>query len=294
VYTSGAVKPGNPCQTCQPEVSVTAWTNANSTNCPVGQVCNAGACKAGCWIGGTYYVTDAKNPGNGCQSCQPNSSTTGWRNVADGAACGSGGVCYSATCGDCVPGRSRCKDTSMQQHCSGSGTWQNPVSCSAGTECVGDGDCLKSNGQACTSTGECATGACTTFYVDADGDGYAGSSSTERCGTTPPSGYISSSLGVDCCDTDANTHPVQTTYPPAQTGYFPVPNNCLSFDYDCNGYEELWSAFHYGCAYVLPGGGTAAGSWAGYPPGCGSSGSWCPCGGGSCIVPPAPTVQTCR
>jgi hypothetical protein len=38
-------------------------------------------------------------------------------------------------------------------------------------------------------------------------------------------------LGDDCCDTDPNTHP-------GQTSYFATRNACSSFDYDCNNVEE--------------------------------------------------------
>ena len=99
LYTSGAAKPGNPCQTCQPTISLTAWSNANSTTaCSAGQVCTAGACQAGCSIGGTYYLTDALNPSNACQACQPGTSTTAWTNLTAGTSCDAGKVCAANAC----------------------------------------------------------------------------------------------------------------------------------------------------------------------------------------------------
>ncbi len=50
-YPSGAANPANPCQTCQPAVSGSTWTNAsNGTGCGSGQVCSVGICRLGCWL----------------------------------------------------------------------------------------------------------------------------------------------------------------------------------------------------------------------------------------------------
>jgi hypothetical protein len=55
-----------------------------------------------CTIGVAAYPSNAGNPGNVCQYCNPSLSATGWSNQADGLACGAGagqycsaGVCSS-------------------------------------------------------------------------------------------------------------------------------------------------------------------------------------------------------
>jgi hypothetical protein len=66
-----------------------------------------------------------------------------------------------------------------------------------------------------------------TCYPDADGDTYYSSSGTSTCaGASCPQGY-SSSPGTDCCDSDANAKP-------GQTSYFAARNACGSWDYDCD------------------------------------------------------------
>lgn len=119
---------------------------------------------------------------------------------------------------------------------------------------------------ACNSCGSCNTGtigcdgACsvsapaggtlTTYYRDADGDGYGNPSVTiQSCATTPPSGYVAN--GSDCYDSNADAHPGQGTY-------FNVTRGDGSFDYNCDGvgnyasgaagpavtiYEPEWSSF---------------------------------------------------
>ena len=54
---------------------------------------------AACTIGGAPYATGAPNPNNGCQSCQPATSTSMWTNLADGTGCGNGQVCAGGSCG---------------------------------------------------------------------------------------------------------------------------------------------------------------------------------------------------
>lgn len=99
VYASAALDPNDPCQSCQPGTSTTAWSNvANGTACGTGEVCNSAACAAGCFISGTVHATGAIEPTNPCLSCQPGVSTTAWSNMANGTSCGTGGICVTGTC----------------------------------------------------------------------------------------------------------------------------------------------------------------------------------------------------
>ncbi|HEY3817732.1 MAG TPA: hypothetical protein VGL81_11200 [Polyangiaceae bacterium] len=97
-YESGAADPGNSCQTCQPTVSTSAWSDAaDGEACGSGETCKRGTCIAGCEIGAMYYAANAVNPSDACQSCQPGTSTTGWTNLGAGASCGAGCTCSAST-----------------------------------------------------------------------------------------------------------------------------------------------------------------------------------------------------
>jgi hypothetical protein len=67
------------------------------------------------------------------------------------------------------------------------------------------------------------------MYFDGDSDGY-GSGAIRRCGTKPIAGYVTRS--GDCCDTDPGAHPGATVASTSRTA-------CLSYDWNCNGLEEV-------------------------------------------------------
>lgn len=69
---------------------------------------------------------------------------------------------------------------------------------------------------------------------DGDGDG-SDASMIYSTNPTPPTNYIRamSSSGTDCCDTDANAKP-------GQTSWFTTTNDCGVYDYNCNGQVDLW------------------------------------------------------
>ncbi len=102
IHASGELNPDNPCQSCQPGASATAWTDeADGTDCGNGAVCAAGQCGTQCNIGGVVYPAGTLNASNACQSCQPTASSRAWSNVSDGTTCGPGEVCKI---GGCTPG----------------------------------------------------------------------------------------------------------------------------------------------------------------------------------------------
>jgi hypothetical protein len=93
--------PGDPCETCAPATSTTAWTllaNGASATCPAGQLCDLGACNAGCFIGGVFYTPGAVDPSTTCEACYPATSTKGWSQEANGTTCAPGKECESAAC----------------------------------------------------------------------------------------------------------------------------------------------------------------------------------------------------
>ncbi len=98
-YSANATKPDNSCLSCQPSLSSSAWSPVPDGPSCTGGVCRLGACESGCWIGGAYYASDAKNPSNACQSCQPGVSTIAWNAIADGKTCGSSLICNAGSCG---------------------------------------------------------------------------------------------------------------------------------------------------------------------------------------------------
>ena len=98
-YASDAPNPANTCQVCKPALSLSAWSSADEGKvCGAGQYCNAGTCKPGCFISGSYYANTAANPLNACQTCQTASATTSWTVGINGTTCGSGQVCSGGTC----------------------------------------------------------------------------------------------------------------------------------------------------------------------------------------------------
>jgi hypothetical protein len=112
-----------------------------------------------------------------------------------------------------------------------------PGTCNSGT-----GTCSTplASGASCT-TGQ----ACYAWYPDCDGDGYGSSSAAAVYSCIAPTGgascpsYVMNKL--DCCDSDTNAHP-------GQTSYFTTPDACGSttqsatpYDYNCNGTDDQGS-----------------------------------------------------
>jgi hypothetical protein len=198
VYLSGVANPGNPCQTCQPGTTTSAWTDANGTACgpsaSSGEVCNAGVCATGCYIGGVFYAsTGALNPMNPCQSCQPATSTTSWSSPAsaNGMSCGTNEVCNA---GACVSG---CYITTTVYVAGALDPSNDCMSCQPATSTTAWSDLA--NGASCGSMpineGVCAGGACCSAQA-ACGD--ACCSITESCATSTCCAF-GAACGSVCC-----------------------------------------------------------------------------------------------
>jgi hypothetical protein len=103
VYKPGAAEPGDACHTCNPVSDAGSWSNSqDGMTCASGQVCQAGSCAPGCFIGGTFYPPGA-DPSNDCQSCDPSVSTQTWTPEANDTACTANGGNFCSS-GVCVPG----------------------------------------------------------------------------------------------------------------------------------------------------------------------------------------------
>jgi hypothetical protein len=107
-YPASGPNPNNPCQICQPALP-NSWSQAsNGATCSTspGQICNAGSCQTGCWIGGSFIGSSATNLSNTCQICTPTKSTSAWSNndAATAVSCGSCGgtaACIGGALGTC-------------------------------------------------------------------------------------------------------------------------------------------------------------------------------------------------
>src|SRR6185437_14247981 len=153
VVASGAIDPANPCMSCQPGVSTTMWApSSDGTSCGTGKVCSGGACGAGCYIGGKFYLPGAVDTANPCEVCTPGSSTSEWTNVADGTGCGQGVICNAGACsagcyvGGAYYGSGSASPSNACQTCqpavltTGFTPASNGTSCGAGQIC-GNGTC---------------------------------------------------------------------------------------------------------------------------------------------------------
>ncbi|MDF1564290.1 MAG: MopE-related protein [Deltaproteobacteria bacterium] len=123
---------------------------ADGTLCAegTGTVCVAGVCERDCYIGGTIYAANARNPANECQSCRPGGDPFAWGNVTPGTACSedgnactddfcSGGTCQHPPRGDgttCGSGQV-CVGTSCQSGCYIGGTFYAPSTLNPANDC---------------------------------------------------------------------------------------------------------------------------------------------------------------
>jgi hypothetical protein len=184
VYHGATPNPNNPCQSCQPSVSASAWSNLpDGTICAAGMICVSGTCASKCHIGETIYASGAANPSNVCQSCQPATSTSSWRNVPNGQSCGGGQICTQGNCGSgCNIGSSPYSSGAINpsnacQSC------QPGVSTTAWTSLA--------NGTTCGSGMICASGTC--------------SGDCDIAGTIVASGTLNPANACQSCQPSAST-----------------------------------------------------------------------------------------
>lgn len=189
-YSAGGVNPANGCQICDPSISSAAWTARTGLSCDDGLYCTTtDTCTAGslcvgtprvcndalsctvdscdddvnacvyqvtgtsCAIGGACITAGTVNPLNGCQACDPGTSTTAW-SPRTGLACNDGAYCTTGeTCtagAVCTGGSPTCNDSLA---CTGDSCNEATDTCTntpLGGSCVIGGACFTSgalNGQ---------------------------------------------------------------------------------------------------------------------------------------------------
>ncbi|MFT7622188.1 MAG: hypothetical protein ACI9WU_001356 [Myxococcota bacterium] len=181
-YLAGDPSPADSCLQCLPDVSTTAWTNADGqacddTNaCTSGDSCTAGSCAGELYTcddglectadscdggGGCLYVPSPGTcaigtacwsdgdlqPDNGCLACKVDASTGQWTAI-DGAACDDGNTCTHT-------------DLCAADVCGGTAYGCDDGSLCTQAACDGDGGCTfdaTAEGAACDDTTTCTFG----------------------------------------------------------------------------------------------------------------------------------------
>jgi hypothetical protein len=234
-------------------------------DCAGGHICRGGACVS---RGGTATA---------CSSSAE---------CADGLTC-KDGVCCESACGDAC--RS-CNVTGQEGRCVVVASADDPDTCPADTRtCNGAGACTLREGQICSSASDCGGGTCTTYYPDADGDGYGDRAATREngrakgyCGSAP-AGWSASN--TDCCDAGDTMRAVH----PGQTAWFTAETPCGGFDYDCDGEETPEVGAGGSCVPLVCMAGFTAET------ACGVAGSHQACDGpGASCADPVSRTQGCR
>lgn len=220
---AGACCPGTPPADCNCDPSDNlckeCLQNAHCTDGPANSVgqCNTNrTCSYSCLPGfkdcNGSCIANAACCG-GCaagQTCQNGSCR-----IPDGATCSAGGA--ACTSGNCSAGRC-CPTTCGTGGCNAQGS----CSCPGGQQ-FARGACRGVDGQTCTTADQCIN-ACTSWFADCDGDGFAPSNTpaAQRCGTASPGGtpqgcpatgrfVLRDAQGrLDCCDTSDSIKPGQT------------------------------------------------------------------------------------
>jgi hypothetical protein len=194
-YAGGALNPANACQSCDPAVSTTTFTNrASGTACNDGNVCTYNdICNgSGVCVGTSITCTsDTCNTRtcNGTSSCTVTSNT--------GASCNDGNACtYSDTCngsGVCVGTSITCTSDTCNTHTC-NGTSSCTVTPNTGTSC--------NDGNACTYDDACnGSGVCVGIAILCASD----TCSTRTCNGTSTCTVTPEPDGTTCNDGNACT-----------------------------------------------------------------------------------------
>jgi parallel beta-helix repeat protein len=236
-------------------------TKANGTTCNDANACTqTDTCQAGVCTGANPVVCTAIDQCHSAGTCAPGSGActnpvigTGvyatYFRDADGDGFGDASVTSQACSkpSGYVTDSSDCDDTHASVHPG------------AAELC----DSLDNN-----CNGQVDEGLTTTFYRDADGDGYGDvTQTTQSCLTTPPAGYVANH--TDCNDASAAVHPGATEL-------------CNGVDDNCNGLADEGN----------PGGGFACNT--GHLGVCASGTTACGAGAIACNQNKAPSAEVCN
>jgi hypothetical protein len=204
-------------------------TNCGVASCTNGMATDPRECNGG------GSCTSAQTHACGVFACGASACLT---SCTDNSQCVSGAACVSGQCTMCSTGQTACPNLCVNLQtssahcgsCSGTGSV-----CSANQQCSG-GQCLLADGQPCSSAGQCLSGVCPQFYLDADGDGYpVQASSKGYCNITAAPGVMympaRSDGKWDCCDSDLTVNP-------GVTDFFTNPNATCGWDWNCSGAIE--------------------------------------------------------
>jgi hypothetical protein len=204
--------------------------------------------------GGTSGVHEGRDASSGAVtgSGGAESGGAGGRSSSSGGRSGSGGSASGGTSSDggrqgtgaTDAGAGGANGGSGAANDGGGGAADGGGSGTAGGGTAGTGGKLATGG---TSSGGASGGGAggspdctnpTTWYLDADQDGYGSTATPPIVSCVPPPGHFAK-VGNDCNDSNDMVHPQLT---PPEVQYFSKPYQTASgvdsYDYDCSGHEE--------------------------------------------------------
>ncbi len=235
-YDEGTVNPANPCQSCAPSSTATAWTNrasgypctSDGLDCTSDTCDGTGTCQhtlfTGCLISSACVGAGAQDPSDECRACNPAASTADYVAKAQGVACSDDGqpntldICDGAgTCAHPLKGQCTIDGTSYDansvnpanpcQDCEPSAsvsTWTNRVD---GFPCTSDG--LACTNDVCNGAGACEHRLFAGCLISGTciGEGSLDPSNDCRaCGSSAStSAYVNRSAGASCADDSKTT-----------------------------------------------------------------------------------------
>jgi len=264
-YAANAVKSGDPCLQCRPDLSAINWSPVNGTNvacndnnlCTNNDKCNAGSCSGTaftcndllscttdscngtgcsvsvnanfCAIGNACYAAGTTNPSNPCQVCTPASNATGWSNKPANTSCNDNfGCTYGDVCnatGTCGGTGYVCDDGKSCTSNTCTGV-QNGCTYAVTTGCLIGGNCLaEGTDNPSNPCQECNGGISRTAY--------SGGNDGATCNDNNSCSYTDKCMSGSCSGTNYNCDDGKTCTANNCTGvlngcsYPIIAGNCL-------------------------------------------------------------------